>query len=71
MIRNPTREGQGGDVEGETPIDVTQGPALRVAKASFDPGYPFGESLPDMGPADLLRGYCDYGRSIGEGRRTR
>ena len=79
MPRNPTRAEQGGDVEGQTPIDVTMGDAIRVATASFDPGYPLETSLrrapgePYMDEEDLVRGYCDYGVSIGEGesRRTR
>lgn len=56
---------RGGDVSGETPIDVTMGEAIRVAKASFDPGYPLGESLDYAVPADLVRGYCDSAEAIG------
>jgi len=58
---------QGGDVTGMTKIDVSQGEALDVASASFDPGYDFGESLPDgLNKADLVDGYCTYGKSVGE-----
>jgi hypothetical protein len=58
---------QGGDVQGTTKIDVTQGEALSVASASYDPGYDFGNSLPDgITKADLLEGYCGYGKSTGE-----
>lgn len=69
MPRNPERASRGGDVQGETPIDVTMGEAVDVATASFDPGYPLDKSLPDTTKADLKRGYCSYGRSIGEGSR--
>lgn len=64
-----TRESrpQGGDVSGMTKIDVSQGAALDVASASFDPGYDFGNSLPDGATkADLVDGYCGYGKSTGE-----
>lgn len=58
---------QGGDVQGTKAIDVTQGEACEVASSSFDPGYGFGNSLPDgASQADLLKGYCDYGKSTGE-----
>ena len=65
---------QGGDVPGDTPIDVTMGESIPVASASFDPGYSLETSLrrsatePYMDEADLVRGYCDYGAAIGEGR---
>jgi hypothetical protein len=72
MPKNPTRDGQGGDVEGEFAIDVSQGEAIKVAKASIDPGYPVDSSLDDaetdFPKSDLVRGYCDYGKVIGEGR---
>jgi hypothetical protein len=58
---------QGGDVQGTRPIDVSQGEACEVANASFDPGYEFGNSLPDgITKADLVDGYCGYGKSTGE-----
>lgn len=70
MPINPNRSNQGGDVEGETPIDVTMGEAIKVAKASFDPGYPLDSTLSGAGvvtnKADLVRGYCGYGKTIGE-----
>lgn len=71
MPRNPSRAAQGGDVEGETRIDVTMGEAIPVASASFDPGYSL-ESTLDSGTtkfrrADLVQGFCDYGHEIGEG----
>lgn len=73
MPQNPSRRWQGGDVEGETRIDVMMGKAIPVATASFDPGYSLETTLSDAGTdvskADLLRGYCDYGKVIGE--RTR
>ena len=62
---NPNRDNQGGDVTGEKPIDVTQGEAVKVANASFDPGYPLGKSLEDQSKADLVKGYCSYGKSVG------
>lgn len=70
MPINPNRASQGGDVEGETPIDVSQGEAIKVAKASYDPGYSLDATLSDantvIGKADLVTGYCSYGKSIGE-----
>lgn len=69
MPKNPSRTSQGGDVEGMTRIDVTMGEAIEVASASFDPGYPIENSAKLLGKklkADLLRGYCDYGRAVGE-----
>lgn len=62
---------QGGDVEGMTRIDVTQGEAIEVASASFDPGYidgiPFGDPRNGVKKANLVQGYFSYGRMIGEG----
>lgn len=66
MIRNPSRAVQGGDVEGSTKIDVTLGEACEVATASFDPGYDITASMPLTKKADLVQGYCTYGRAIGE-----
>lgn len=64
---------QGGDVQGTTKIDVTAGEALDVARASFDPGYRIGAALEDndLSMADVVRGFCDYGLSIGETKRGR
>lgn len=61
--------GRGGDVSGAKRIDVTMGEAIPVAAASFDPGYDIDGSLCDATEADLIRGYSDSGRSVGEGRR--
>jgi hypothetical protein len=70
MPRNPSRRWQGGDVEGTTRIDVTRGEALPVARASFDPGYSLETTLSDadtdVSHADLVQGYCTYGKVIGE-----
>ena len=66
--------GQGGYVKGTTAIDMlgAQGSAIKVAKASFDPGYSLKATLSDAGTtfseADLRQGFCTYGRSVG-GRR--
>lgn len=73
MPINPNRSAQGGDVEGTAPIDVSQGKPIMVSKASFDPGYPDGAlsaTLSDadvvVSKADLITGYCSYGKAIGE-----
>jgi hypothetical protein len=61
---------QGGDVTGMTKTDVSQGKPIDVANASFDPGYSLDTTL-EAGyvKKDVLkRGYCDYGKSIGEGK---
>lgn len=63
---------QGGDVSGERPIDMrgAQGASVRVADASFDPGYSLETTLNDAGTdhtmADVVRGYCTYGKAVGE-----
>lgn len=59
----------GGDAQGTTKIDVSQGEALSVASASFDPGYDLGTTLASghIKKDALKRGYCDYGIAIGEG----
>jgi len=59
---------QGGDVEGTVKCDVSQGKAIEVAKACFDPGYDLTETL-DAGyisKADLIRGFVDHGIGVGE-----
>lgn len=59
---------QGGDVPGKRKIDVSQGPALEVAAASFEPGYDLATTM-DAGyiKSDCLtRGYSDYGVGAGE-----
>lgn len=70
MPDNPNRAAQGGDVEGMKPIDVSQGEAIKVASASFDPGYPIDSTLSDAGitvsKADLVKGFCTYGKVVGE-----
>lgn len=73
MPINPSRSSQGGDVEGQVPIFVTQGNAINVSKASFDAGYSAGAleaTLSDgdtiVSKADLITGYCSYGKAIGE-----
>jgi hypothetical protein len=63
---------RGGDVSGTTRIEVTQGEALRVPSLSFDPGYSLeetfegGDERNSFSKADLIRGYCTYGRLVGE-----
>lgn len=73
MPQNPERASRGGDVEGETKIDVSQGEAIAVAKASFDPGYSLDTTLSDAGTdlvkADLVQGYCTGSSATGEGRK--
>lgn len=72
MPKNPNRMAQGGDVEGTTMTDNqwSVGDSIGVAKASFDPGYSLDETLSDGGcvvsKADLIVGYCAYGKSTGE-----
>lgn len=70
MPKNPTRAAQGGDVEGTKKIDVSQGEALEVASASYDPGYSLDNTLSDaetvVNKSDLTRGYCNYGKVVGE-----
>lgn len=66
MPANPQHSSRGGDVPGETPIDVTHGEAIKVAKASFDPGYELGNSLGHANKHDLIMGYCSYGKELGE-----
>lgn len=59
---------QGGDVTGTKKIDVSQGRALDVAEASFNPGYDLSSTF-DAGYVDescLVQGYCDYGVCVGE-----
>jgi hypothetical protein len=68
----PPGRPQGGDVQGERPIDMrgAQGEPVRVADASYEPGYSTKSTLTDAGTdfsmADLVRGYCTYGRPVGE-----
>jgi hypothetical protein len=59
---------QGGDVMGTKKIDVSQGRALDVAAASFNPGYKLDSTFKAgyIDEACLTRGYCDYGVAVGE-----
>lgn len=60
---------QGGDVSGTTRIDVTQGEAIPVANASFDPGYSLdkaGGTGTSVTKADLVQGYYSYGHEVGD-----
>lgn len=68
---------QGGDVAGTTRIDVSQGEALKVASASFDPGYDVdasiegGDPSETMSQAELIQGFSTYGKLVGERRGKR
>lgn len=68
MPKNPNRKAQGGDVEGTRATDTqwSVGDPVQVANASFDPGYPLANSLDYLYEADLVQGYCGYGRATGE-----
>lgn len=70
MPSNPERKSRGGDVDGSKRIDVTMGEAIEVAAASFDPGYDLSTTLSDaetkVAKADLIQGYCTYGKVVGE-----
>lgn len=78
MPRNPGRRGQGGDVEGTEKIDTFGGvpvpSTIDVSAASYDPGYleedPLSATLRAgyVTMADVKRGYCSYGESIGDGK---
>lgn len=54
----------------KTVSDRGAGPGIDVAKASYDPGYPLGDSLPKDGftAADLKYGYSDSLKATGNGR---
>ena len=72
MPQNPERASRGGDVPGTTRIDVTQGEALAVASASYEPGYEMGQTFEGGDPAnrmtkaDLVQGFVSFGRLVGE-----
>lgn len=73
MPFNPFRKAQGGDVEGMVKTDVSHavGEPVSVSRASYDPGYSLETTLTDghvakYKPADLLKGYCEYGAPTGE-----
>lgn len=59
---------QGGDMMGTTKIDVSQGKALEVATASFNPGYQLKNTMAAgyIDRACLVQGYCNYGIAVGE-----
>ena len=59
---------QGGDVMGTRKIDVSQGVALDVAEACFEPGYSMDTTLAAgyIDKASLTRGYCNYGVAVGD-----
>lgn len=67
-MTNSGRDSRGGDVPGtsRTDPDGGLGGSMEVAAASFDPGYDLDESLDYASVADLKRGYCTYGKGIGE-----
>lgn len=70
MPENPNKGFQGGDCPGTKKIVVTQGDALSVAAASYDPGYSIENTLnagnTSFKMSDILRGYADTGVDIGE-----
>lgn len=70
MPFNPNRRFQGGDVEGTTKTDVegAVGAPIEVALASYDPGYPLGDTLEYETMADLKQGFASYGVAVGEAR---
>jgi hypothetical protein len=69
MPTNPQRSKRGGDVDGMFTMDATNasGPSIKVARASIDPGYDLDSTLQNTPPDALLRGYSDYGVTIGDG----
>lgn len=70
MPSNPERASRGGDVSGTTRTDVegAVGSPITVAEASYDPGYPLGDSLEYESMADLKQGYASYGVAVGASR---
>ena len=67
---NPGNGRAGGPATGFTPMDVTLGDAIEIARVSYlgDDNPDMVKSLVDASEADLLQGYTSYGRAIGEGR---
>jgi len=67
---NPERAARGGDVSGTTRTDVegAVGSPVEVADASYDPGYPLGETMDYFTEADLKMGFCAYGVAVGDKR---
>ena len=72
MPANPERASRGGDVPGTTRTDVegAVGSPITVAEASYDPGYPLGDSLEYETMADLKQGFASYGVAVGSKRGT-
>ena len=70
MVYNPERKSRGGDVPGETKTDNEWGVGrpIEVAEASYEPGYPLGETLDYYTMADVKQGYASYGVAVGEAR---
>ena len=70
MPANPERASRGGDVPGTTRTDVegAVGSPITVAEASYDPGYPLGDSLEYETMADLKQGFVSYGVAVGAKR---
>lgn len=68
----PRGRPQGGQVMGERPIDMRHatGEPVKVANASYEPGYSLTETLSDADTnfkmADVLRGFVLYGKPVGE-----
>lgn len=73
MVDNPERASRGGSVEGQRPTDARRsvGKGVSVSNASFDPGYSIKNSLGDVSKADLVQGYCGYGKAVGQGSTRR
>ena len=65
---HPNVDTLGGDVPGFTKTDVVMGSPIEVAKCSYEPNYDIGTTLAagDVSKADLMRGFCDHGKAIGE-----
>lgn len=70
MVENPSRSGQGGDVEGSVKTDVLCGAPISIARASIDPGYDvFNMDTLNCTEADLLQGFTSHGKATGDGVR--
>lgn len=50
------------------PYDVSNGEAVPVSKVIIEPGYSLETTLKagNVTKADLIQGYCSYGKSTGE-----
>jgi hypothetical protein len=64
---NPEKASKGGDATGmtKTDPDLGSGSPIDVANASFDPGG-YDPTMEGASLADLKRGYCTYGKLVGE-----